>query len=166
VFLYAAITGKSVLKSIQAVVQGRSPASTPVTSPISGTLPGGSAPAAGWSVATGIPRGKGAYSQAGLAQLWTGNGGPADTADFAARVAIAESGGSATVTSPNPDGGTNVGVWQLDTRGVGAGYSVAELQDANLNTQLTIMATHGGTDWSQWGDPVTAAVGYRYTPGS
>jgi hypothetical protein len=99
-------------------------------------------------------------------KLWTDNGGPANTAAFAAAIAKAESGGSATVTSRNPDGGTNVGVFQLDTKGVGSGYSVAELQDANLNTQLTIMATGGGTNWSEWGNPVSAAVGGHYTPGS
>ena len=169
VFLYAAFTGKSVLKSVQAVVQGRTPANTPAAHPISGTpgsQTGGPAPAAGYSIATNIPAGQGSYgSTAALQKLWTDNGGPQDTAAFAAAVAIAESGGSATVTSSNPDGGTNVGVFQLDTKGVGSGYSVAELQDANLNTQITIMATDGGTNWSQWGDPVTAAVGYHYTPG-
>lgn len=167
VFLYAAFTGKSVLRSVQAVVQGKSPAGTPQANPIAaGSQTGGSAPTAGYSIATNIPAGKGSYSQAGVAQLWVNNGGPSDTADFAARVAMAESGGSATVTSSNPDGGTNVGIFQLDTKGVGSGYSVQELQDANLNTQVTIMATHGGTDWTYWADPVTAAVGNHYTPGS
>lgn len=163
-FLYAAITGKSVLGSVQALIKGGSPSQSPQTNPITGTS--GTAPSAGYSIATNIPAGKGSYSSAGVQQLWTDNGGPADTAAFAAAIAMAESGGSATVTSPNPDGGTNVGVFQLDTKGVGSGYSVAELQDANLNTQITIMATDGGTDWAEWGDPVSAAVGGHYTPGS
>lgn len=169
VFLYAGLTGKSVLKSIQAVVSGKNPKSTPVMNPISGSAgsqTGGSAPTAGYSIATNIPAGKGSYSESQVQQLWINNGGPANTAAFAARVAMAESSGSATVTSSNPDGGTNVGIFQLDTKGVGSGYSVAELQDANLNTQVTIMATKGGTDWTYWGDPVTAAVGYHYTPGT
>ena len=37
----------------------------------------------------------------------------------AAAVAMAESSGRSWVTSANPDGGTNVGPWQLDTPGGG-----------------------------------------------
>jgi len=167
VFLYAGLTGRSVLASVQAVVQGKSPTTAPVANPIAGTGSSGSGtPTAGYSIATNIPARKGSYTQAEIAQLWVNNGGPSNTAQFAAAVAMAESSGSATVTSANPDGGTNVGLFQLDTPGgVGAGYSVKELQDPNLNTQVTIMATSGGTDWREWGDPVTAQVGYRYTPG-
>lgn len=167
-FLWAAISGKSILATIKELIKGGSPASVPETNPITGTpasATAGSAPSSGYSIATNIPAGQGSYSASGLQKLWTDNGGPADTAAFAAAVAIAESGGSATVTSANPDGGTNVGIFQLDTKGVGSGYSVQELQDANLNTQVTIMATNGGTNWQEWGDPVTAAVGYHYTPG-
>lgn len=104
-------------------------------------------------------------SQTQVEQLWVQQGGPQDTAAFASRVAMAESGGRTAVTSANPDGGTNVGLFQLDTpRGVGAGYSVAQLQDPVTNTRITIMATNGGTDWTDWGDSVTAAVGYHYVP--
>lgn len=167
-FLYAAITGKSIVGSVQAAIKGQPPSASPTSHPIGGTYtPGtGAAPGQGYSVATNIPAGKGYYSSSAIQKLWTGNGGPQDTAAFAAAVAEAESGGSATVTSSNPDGGTNVGIFQLNTKGVGSGYTVAELQDANLNTQVTIMATNGGTDWTEWGDPVTEAVGYHYTPGS
>jgi hypothetical protein len=101
-----------------------------------------------------------------LQKLWTSNGGPKNTAAFAAAVGMAESGGNAMATSSNPDGGTNVGIWQLDTRGVGAGYSVSQLQNANLNARITIAATNGGQNWSNWGDAVTEAVGYHYVPGS
>lgn len=161
VFLYAGLKGISVPAALQSIVTGKSPSLLAQTTPITGTSAGG------FDVVTGIPAGAAAYnSSSKLQKLWTDNGGPADTAAFAAAVAGAESGGSATVTSANPDGGTNVGVFQLDTRGVGSGYTVAELQDANLNTQVTIMATRGGTDWTDWGDPVAAAVGYHYTPGS
>jgi hypothetical protein len=165
--LWAAIKGKSVTGSITAIIKGQSPSTASAANPITGTgAASGTAPSAGYSIATNIPAGKGSYSNAALQKLWTGNGGPSDTAAFAAAIAEAESGGSATVTSSNPDGGTNVGIFQLDTRGVGAGYTVTELQDANLNTQITIMATNGGTDWTEWGDPVSAAVGGHYTPGS
>lgn len=158
---------------VKAALQGKSlPATAQVTSyetQVSSAAAGSSAtsgaPSGGYSVATNVPAAKGSYDTAGLEKLWKDNGGPADTAAFAAQVAMAESSGNPKATSRNPDGGTNVGLWQLDTPGgVGAGYSVAELQDPNLNCQVTIMATNGGTNWSEWGDPVTAAVGYHYTP--
>jgi hypothetical protein len=64
-----------------------------------------------------------------------------------------ESSGNAAVTSSNPDGGVNVGLWQLDTRGKGAGYSVAQLQDPNTNARVTVFATRNGRDWSAWATP-------------
>lgn len=105
------------------------------------------------------------YSESGVASLWTSLGGGSDTAGFAAKVAMAESGGSATVTSSNPDGGTNVGLFQLDTNGVGAGHTVAELQDAAANTQITIMATANGRNWAQWSNPVVNALPGHYYNG-
>lgn len=165
--VYAGWKGKSLLGEVQSVISGKPPSAAKKTNPITDqTQTGGGAPSGGYDITTNIPAGKGSYSRSQLEQLWTSNGGPSDTAAFAAAIAEAESGGSATVTSSNPDGGTNVGIFQLDTNGVGAGYSVAELQDANLNTQITIMATSGGTNWQEWGDPVAAAVGYHYTPGA
>jgi hypothetical protein len=82
--------------------------------------------------------------------LWTANGGSAGTANLAAAVGMAESSGRPGITTPNPDGGTNVGIWQLDTRGVGAGYTVQQLQDPTANARITVMATANGTNWSQW----------------
>jgi hypothetical protein len=69
----------------------------------------------------------------------------------AAAIAMAESGGRTWVTSPNPDGGTNVGPWQLDTPGGGgAGYTVAELQNPWTNAQAMAKASDDGTNWSTW----------------
>jgi hypothetical protein len=68
----------------------------------------------------------------------------------AAAVGMAESSGRTAVTSANPDGGTNVGVWQLDTKGVGAGHTVAELSDPTVNAAVMAKATSGGQDWSAW----------------
>jgi len=82
--------------------------------------------------------------------LWTGNGGSAGTANVAAAVAMQESSGRTGVTSPNPDGGTNVGLWQLDTKGVGAGHTVEQLQDPATNARITIMGSANGTNWSHW----------------
>ena len=82
--------------------------------------------------------------------LWTGNGGAAGTAQVAAAVAEAESSGRTGITSPNPDGGTNVGLWQLDTKGVGAGHTIEQLQDPATNARITIMGSANGTNWHQW----------------
>lgn len=90
------------------------------------------------------------YTYAQLEQIWINNGGSKATAPVAAAIAEAESSGNSAATSSNPDGGTNAGLWQLDTKGVGAGYSVAQLQDPNLNATVAVNGSSGGTDWSDW----------------
>jgi hypothetical protein len=84
--------------------------------------------------------------------LWTGNGGSPATANVAAAVALAESSGRTgpDVNTRNPDGGTNVGLWQLDTNGVGAGHTIEQLQDPATNARITIMGSANGTNWSHW----------------
>jgi Lysozyme like domain len=99
------------------------------------------------------------FSMTQLVALWIKAGGPLSTAPAAVARAWSESTGRAAVTSANPDGGTNVGLWQLDTRGVGAGHSVAELQQPLTNAQITVRATHGGRDWAEWADNWTADIG-------
>lgn len=95
-----------------------------------------------------------------VVSLWVLNGGAEDQAQFAAGVANAESSYDPNSTSSNPDGGTNVGLYQLDTPGgVGAGYTIEELKDPVLNTRITIMATRNGTDWADWADPYITAHG-------
>lgn len=69
----------------------------------------------------------------------------------AAMVGMAESSGRYWITSPNPDGGTNVGLMQLDTPGgLGAGYSVEQLQDPLTNMRVAQKTSKDGTDWSKW----------------
>lgn len=91
-------------------------------------------------------------SDAQIIALWLDEGGTISTAPQALARALAESSGSTSVTSSNPDGGTNVGLYQLDTKGVGEGNTVAQLQNPYINTQLTVNATRGGVNWSQWSD--------------
>jgi hypothetical protein len=79
--------------------------------------------------------------KAGLSQL---------NAVTAAAVGMAESSGRAWITSKNPDGGTNVGVWQEDTKGAGSGYTVAQLQDPATNAKVMAKGSSNGTNWSQW----------------
>lgn len=172
ILAYAGIRNVSIPGAVQGIIQGKSPqrlAGTgghPISQVQQTTTPAGTTTIAPSPELPGGTVG-GTFTEAQVAQLWTSNGGGQATAGFAAKVAMAESGGQAAVTSGNPDGGTNVGLFQLDTPGgVGAGHSVAQLQDPNLNTQITIMATRNGTDWSSWSDPVVNALpGRQYTPG-
>jgi hypothetical protein len=106
---------------------------------------GATSTATGNSGAAGIN-----YTKSTLETLWTSNGGSAGTANIASAIALAESSGQSQATSSNPDGGTNVGLWQLDTKGVGAGYTVAQLQAAVTNARVTIMGSANGTNWSAW----------------
>lgn len=108
---------------------------------------------------TGQPTGtgpsvQGAYDTNTLGQLWVSQGGSSSTAFEAANVAMAESSGNPGATSNNPDGGINVGLWQLDTKGVGAGYTIDQLKDPATNARITVMHTSNGTNWSQWADSV------------
>ena len=91
--------------------------------------------------------------------LWLANGGSLHSAPAALAHAYAESSLEAGVTSPNPDGGTNVGLWQLDTKGVGAGHTVAELQNPNTNARLTVQGSHDGADWGPWPDDWPKFIG-------
>lgn len=90
------------------------------------------------------------YSHAQLETLWQSAGGSHSAADTAAAIAQAESAGNSAVTSPNPDGGTNVGLWQLDTRGKGAGHTIAQLQNPATNARLAVAGSSDGSDWSAW----------------
>lgn len=160
VILWSGIKGWSLSSTFKNLLSGTTPTSsteTIDTTSVDVSESSAAAPAAGSA----------AYTGSGLQALWTSNGGAQDTAAIAEAIAEAESGGSATVTSSNPDGGINVGVWQLDTKGVGAGYTVAQLQNANTNARITIMATNNGRNWREWGDPVADKLpGGQYTPGA
>ena len=68
----------------------------------------------------------------------------------AAAVGMAESRGKASATSPNPDGGINVGIWQEDTKGTGKGYTVAQLQNPVTNAKVMAKASSNGAKWSDW----------------
>jgi hypothetical protein len=84
--------------------------------------------------------------------LWLKAGGPLSTAPMALARAYSESSLRPDAKSANPDGGTNIGIYQLDTRGVGAGHSAADLSDPLKNTEITVKATNGGRDWKDWAD--------------
>jgi hypothetical protein len=153
ILVYAGIRGINLGQALRAVVAGKSPSAVPPSQQIPPLGGGSASPVAASSPGAGAAPGSGHYDHASLMTLWQQAGGSAATASNAACHAMQESSGDPKVTSPNPDGGTNVGLWQLDTAGVGAGYSVAQLQDAMLNARLTVMHTANGTSWAQWATP-------------
>lgn len=145
---------------VKAVLQGKAlPApsgqtpATAVAAAVGAGTQGQETAAGGNSGSAGITNG----SKSSIESLWTGNGGSSGTANIAAAIALAESSGQAGATSSNPDGGTNVGLWQLDTRGVGAGYTVDQLKDPATNARVTIMGSANGTNWSAWETFATGA---------
>lgn len=148
VFVYAGLRGVSVLQTIQSIVRGQAPPKASTSSS------GGSSTFLGLPgvQASALPS-AGTYTHSQLEQLWIQNGGDPGQANNAACHAIQESGGRPGVTSANPDGGINVGLWQLDTLGKGSGYTVAELQNAQNNARITVFATNNGRDWSAWATP-------------
>jgi len=142
VSLYAGLKGYSLPHALQSLVQGKAP--TVLANQITGSAGGSPAP----------PPPGGSYSHSQLMGLWRLAGGSAASAQNAACHAIQESGGNPLVTSRNPDGGTNVGLWQLDTPGgKGAGYSVADLQDPVTNARAAVAGSSDGTDWTAWATP-------------
>lgn len=145
---------------VKAVLQGNaipSPSGAQTAVETASIIEGTSATAATGGGAAGggsAPPVSGNYNVAQLQSLWTANGGAAAKSFEAAQIAMAESSGNPDATSSNPFGGTNVGLWQLDTEGVGAGYTVAQLKDPTTNCRITVMATANGTNWSEWADSV------------
>lgn len=153
-FVYAGIKGYSIPHAVQAIVRGQPPSTggqaNPISGPASSTAPGTPAPGGIGSGAAAAAAG-GRYSNAQLQSLWIMAGGNPAKAAIAACIADAESSGNPAATSPNPDGGTNAGLWQLDTPGgKGAGYTVAQLQQASTNARVAVRASSNGTDWSAW----------------
>jgi len=153
IFVYAGIKGYSIPNTVKALISGQSPAGQAQATAVTGNVSGAATTA---SVTGGTATGPGAggtYSQAQLGALWLQAGGSQPSLANAVCHAMQESGGRASVTSSNPDGGTNVGLWQLDTRGVGSGYTVAQLQNPLTNAQITVRATGDGANWSDWSTP-------------
>lgn len=152
-FIYSGVRGYSVLKTVQSVISGKSPAGQTQSTGIGTPTSSMASSVAGSTVGSTSNPTAGQWTHSGLMTLWQSAGGSAATANNAACHAIQESSGDASITSPNPDGGVNVGLWQLDTKGVGAGFTVAQLQNPQTNAMIAVRGSHNGTDWSQWATP-------------
>lgn len=104
------------------------------------------------------PEPSGTLTMVEVAALWLVAGGSVSTAPQAVAHAWAESSGRTAVTSSNPDGGTNVGLWQLDTKGVGSGHSVTDLKNPVINARLTVQGSDDGRNWGPWPDDWQAHI--------
>lgn len=155
ILLWSAVTGRKWSTVFKSVIKGENPAKIAPSEPITGAAFYGSGlTGTGLDTLVGGPGGHGFYTHAQLETLWQQAGGSAAAANNAACHGDQESGGNPKATSGNPDGGTNVGLWQLDTPGgKGAGYSVSQLMNPLLNARITVRATNNGRDWSAWATP-------------
>jgi hypothetical protein len=144
VFIWGGVKGYSPLKAAENIISGKNPNEGQNATSLVST----SAPSLSDSAGSGVVQSS--YTSPQLQTLWIDNGGNPSKASVAACIAMHESSGIANETSPNPDGGTNVGLWQLDTKGKGAGHTVAQLSDPNTNAKLAIVGSANGTNWSAW----------------
>lgn len=160
-FVWSGIKGASITASLRSLIGGQAPTGTkvnPIATPAAAPGGGGSGPsgtgqAPGTTTAAGRGSGGGGpvLGPAAIKALWLAAGGSPAHANTAVCIAQHESSGQVAVTSSNPDGGTNVGLWQLDTPGgKGAGYSVAQLKNPLLNARVAVKGSSNGTDWSAW----------------
>ena len=153
VLLWSALENKKITQTLQDIITGKKPTPGAAQTISGGSSGGGNAPV------MPTPAGKGFYSNAGLRALWISAGGNPAKAAVAACIAQHESSGNPGVTSGNPDGGTNVGLWQLDTPGgKGAGYSVGQLQNPITNARVAIQGSSNGNDWSAWATASSCGV--------
>jgi len=143
--LWSGLTGRSWSTVLKDLISGKTPTKTAPTNTILGGSYGYGVGSAG-----AAPIVKGIFTNTQLQQLWISVGGNPAKAALAACIADHESSGNPQAESANPDGGSNVGLWQLDTKGVGAGLSVAQLKNPLVNARRTVQGSRNGTDWSQW----------------
>lgn len=146
IFIYGGVKGYSPLRAMQNIIQGHSGSQGQSQSLLTAIGGINSSPSFG-----STPNQSGAYSSADIQKLWIQEGGNPAKASIAACIVSHESSGNPNATSANPDGGSNVGLFQLDTPGgKGAGYTVDQLKNASLNVRIAIRASSDGNDWSAW----------------
>jgi hypothetical protein len=141
---WSGIKGQTLKTTLTDLLKGQNPPAAQEAAPGLGIASGAGAGTTAPETAGGT------YDSAAIEALWTASGGNPARASVAACIAMHESSGNPQAESSNPDGGTNVGLWQLDTKGKGAGYSVAQLMDPGTNARVAIMGSSNGTDWSAW----------------
>jgi lysozyme-like protein len=155
--IWSGLKGKAWSAVLRNLIAGKKPGAATTAYTITGTPlstvgSGSGVPGltSGSLAGAKIPTGK-QLSPAQIGALWIAAGGNPFKANVAVCIAMHESSGQVDVLSGNPDGGTNVGLWQLDTPGgKGAGYSIAQLQQPLTNARVAVQGSSNGTDWSAW----------------
>lgn len=94
--------------------------------------------------------------------LWIQAGGPANSAAWAAAIAMAESGGNSTATCVNGGAGCGCngcvdrGIWQIDSvHGAQSSY------DLMTNARAAVAISNNGRNWSAWTTQSVAQQHYR-----
>lgn len=152
VLTWSGFKNQSLAATAKSLLAGKDPAVVTESAPsigfghTSGSGTGGGSTGSAPPTAAG-----GTLTNAQIRSLWVLAGGNPSTAAVAACIAFHESSYKTGVTSSNPDGGTNVGLWQLDTPGgAGAGYSITQLKDPLTNARVAVKFSKNGTDWADW----------------
>jgi hypothetical protein len=143
--------------------------------PAAGTGPAGPVPVA--SLPPPPPVVQVRFTHDDLVNLWLSVGGPAGSADIAAAVALAESGGckwahagptdtrpEASCTYRRTDGENSDGLWQINRR-AHPEYSDADLYDASGNAAAAVAVSSGGTNFAPW-STFTSGAFQQYLTGS
>jgi lysozyme-like protein len=86
-----------------------------------------------------------AYTYAQLKSLWIRNGGSSASADIAAAVALAESGGMPGASNSNTDGSVDRGLWQINSV-----HGSQSTFDVNANVKSAIAISNNGKNWNPW----------------
>lgn len=158
-FAWSALSGKSWSGALKNLIKGQSPASAGTTQSIAAT-PLNAVAGYGYGIGSGsaAPTVKGIFTNSELQALWVAAGGNSGKAAIAACIASHESSGNPFAESPNPDGGINVGLWQLDTKGVGSGLTVGQLKVPIINARRAVQGSANGTNWSHWSTAASCGV--------
>lgn len=102
-----------------------------------------------------------AYTYSQLKALWIKYGGNAASADTAAAVALAESGGVPTASNSNTDGSIDRGLWQINSV-----HGSLSTFDVAANTKAAIKISNNGSSWSPWVTYTTGAFRKFLSPGT
>lgn len=85
------------------------------------------------------------YGRDRIKSLWTTAGGPAATANLAAAVALAESGGNPAARNTNRDGSTDRGLWQINSI-----HGRLSTFDPMGNARAAVRISSAGRNWRPW----------------
>lgn len=100
-----------------------------------------------------LPRGNMTqYTYGQLKALWQQNGGNSASADIAAAVAMAESGGRSDAVNSNTNGSTDRGLWQINSV-----HGPQSTFDVTGNVKAAIAISNNGANWQPWTTFMTGA---------